>query len=168
MDRIEETIWSFVRDDMSAEDFERWVYASAQLEEFLGAGTYLDLLSAGYRDKYDIHDLKQRLRKWLEENTRRTCDCITWKKDQIIPLGYETRPDIFLLNFVTLKERNPWLELVRCKECGQDWYIATDTIDDDYYLLRLTEERANDIVLHDNWPTMFDTLKNVWPDPNYL
>jgi hypothetical protein len=167
VDKSEEIIWSLVRGDLNAGDFERWVYASEQLEEFLGTETYLEVLSAGYRNEYDILDLKRILRKWLEANTRRNCDCITWKDDQIIPLGYETRPDLFLLNFAVLKERNPWLELVRCQECGQGWYVATDTRDDEYSLLRLTEGQIDEIVLHDKWPTVFDDLKNVWPDPNY-
>ena len=167
MEISEQTLWSFVRGDISAEDFERFVYASGELEGLLGKDKYLELLAAGYRDENDILELKQMLRVWLEENRHRICDCMTWNRNQIIPLGCETPFDVFLLTFEVLKERNPWLELVRCKMCSQDWYIATDTVDDEYRLLRPTEEQVNEIVSLDKWPSLFDDVKNVWPDPHY-
>ena len=29
-----------------------------------------------------------------------------------------------------LFERTPWLSLTRCHRCGQNWYVACDTVDD--------------------------------------
>jgi hypothetical protein len=74
---------------------------------------------------------------------------------------------LFFLTFDLLKQRNPWLSLARCKECGQAWYVATDTVDDDYRMLRLTDEQAQDILQNDKWPIVFDDYENVWPDKKY-
>ncbi len=167
MENIEETLWSFVRGDMSDERFEMFVYAAQGLEEFLGTKTYIEVLSNRYGDKNKTRDLKDMLRQWLEEHKKTTCGCITWKTNQIIPLLYDNRPDVFFLTFNVLKQRNPWLDLVRCKECGQWWYVATDTVDDDYRMLRLTEEQAQDILQNDKWPVVFDDYENVWPDTTH-
>lgn len=134
-----------------------------QLQEFLGPETYLKVLECGYGSKRDVYELRTMLRLWLEQNTKHACECVTWSSHQVIGLGYETRPAILFEQFDVLKERNPWLTLVRCKVCGGYWYIAMDTVDDDYYLSRLSEEQANEVLSQDKWPNIFDKLKNVSP-----
>jgi hypothetical protein len=69
------------------------------------------------------------------------------------------------LRFEGLQDRNPWLRLVRCRECGQQWYLAIDTVDDDHYFLRLNGDQIRAIVDHGQWPTDYDEFVNVWPDP---
>jgi hypothetical protein len=103
----------------------------------------------------------------MDRTEKKPCVCDTWKDNQVILIGYETVPDEFFLRFDILKERNPWLGLACCNVCAQCWYIGTDTVDDEYHLLRLTQEQVTDIVLHDKWPEIFEDFKNVWPDPNY-
>ncbi len=162
---VEQTMWSFLSGDTSAESFEKFVYTNESIEGVVGKRKYLELLSAGYGDEKDIIELKQTLKIWLEANCVRTCDCITWSQKQTLPLGFDT---VDLMNdFEDLKKRNPWLELVRCRICGQAWYLATDTVDDDYHLLRLTDGQVNEIISLDKWPTLFDDFQNVWPDTNY-
>ena len=162
---VEQTMWSFLRGDTSAENFEKFVYTNESIEGVVGKRKYLELLSAGYRDEKDIIELKQTLKIWLEANCVRTCACITWSQKQTLPLGFDT---VDLMNaFEDLKKRNPWLELVRCRICGQAWYLATDTVEDDYHLLRLTDGQVNEIISLDKWPTLFDDFQNVWPDTNY-
>ncbi len=92
------------------------------------------------------------------------CICSSWSDRQKVPLGLDTA-DLLADGFETMCERNPWLRLARCRACGQHWYAAVDTVDDDYYFLRLTEQRIAAITELDEWPTDFDDFVNVWPDP---
>lgn len=166
MDEVEKTIWQFLRGDIGAQEFESWVYTSESIEIAFGPDMYLELLSAGYRDEHDLADLMQLLRKWLDEHSQRACDCITWKRHELIPLGFDTPVDVFFSNFSVLRQRNPWLDMVRCKICQQAWYIATDSVDEEYHLLRLTEDEVREVLLGNTWPDDFDNLKNVWPNSN--
>lgn len=156
-------LWRFARGDAPTPEFERWVYATPDLESFLGAERYLVLISEDYRDALAVHDLRRALPDWLDVLAPRACDCPTWRDDERVPLGYETRPDVFLPLFEVLRERTPWLKAVRCRACGQAWYLAVDTCDDDYYLHRLGEPELSVALRRDEWPTMFDSLEAVWP-----
>jgi hypothetical protein len=103
----------------------------------------------------------------MEENSKpflpdRDCVCALWADHQRIGLGYETA-DLLERNFSVEDQRNPWLMLVRCRGCGQAWYVAVDTVDDDYYFLRLSEERLSSIKERNEWPIDFDDFVNVWP-----
>ncbi len=77
-------------------------------------------------------------------------------------LAYETA-DLLEKSFALECQRNEWLRLVRCLGCGQAWYVAVDTVDDDYYFLRLSAEQLLSIRERDVWPTDFDDFVNVWP-----
>jgi len=72
----------------------------------------------------------------------RDCVCSLWADHQQIGLGSETA-DLLERNFAIEGQRNEWLELVRCIGCGQAWYVAIDTVDDDYYFLRLSTEQLS-------------------------
>jgi hypothetical protein len=58
--------------------------------------------------------------------------------------------------FVLLSERTPWLELRRCPRCAQAWYVACDTLDDDWYFRRMAEPEVSDVVQSGKWPPDFD------------
>ena len=62
-----------------------------------------------------------------------------------------------------VRSRNPCLSLEKCRSCAQHWYIAADTVDDIWYLRRLTEAEA-DQAKHSVWPATFDAFPNVWPN----
>jgi hypothetical protein len=93
-----------------------------------------------------------------------TCLCSAWSDRQRVPLGAETA-EFLEDGFETIRQRNPWLRLVRCRHCGQHWYAALDTVDDDYYLLRVDGNQVDGIASRDEWPSDFDGFVNVWPDP---
>jgi hypothetical protein len=63
--------------------------------------------------------------------------------------------------------RNQWLDLVRCLHCEQHWYVAVDTVDDDYYFRRLSMREVEAIRKDDVWPTDFDDFVNVWPNTSF-
>jgi hypothetical protein len=90
------------------------------------------------------------------------CVCALWADHQRIGLGYETA-DLLESNFAVERQRNEWLRLVRCAGCGQAWYVAIDTVDDDYHFLRLSTEQLSSINERDVWPPDFDNFVNVWP-----
>lgn len=102
-------------------------------------------------------------------STREGCVCSGWSDHQVIPLGFDTA-HILKTHFLLDRERNPWLRLVRCAACGQEWYVAIDTIDDDQYFLRLSAAQLAAIKERNEWPTDYDDFVNVWPDrgPDHL
>ena len=65
--------------------------------------------------------------------------------------------------YEVIKRRNPWLELYRCTTCGAYWYVAFDTVEGDFYFVRMNEKQVQDIIERDDWPTRFDNFANVWP-----
>ena len=80
----------------------------------------------------------------------------------------EIIPDRVFAEFTILKKRTPWLDLVRCKHCDRHWYIATDTVDDDFHVLLLSQEQVDAILEKGIWPTTFDGWDHVWPDQGWL
>jgi hypothetical protein len=156
-------LWRFARGETSTADFERWLYATPELESLLGPQLYLPLIAEDYRDVGGVHDLRRALPALLDAIDPRACECLTWRDNERVPLGYETRPEIFLGQLDVLRERTPWLDAVRCRACGQAWYLAVDTRDDDYYLQRLSEDELTAALDRDEWPSTFDGLEAVWP-----
>ena len=77
-------------------------------------------------------------------------------------MGFDTPSDL-LKRFETVCERTPWLLLGRCRTCGESWYIAVDTVDDDYYFHRLSAEATRRVEHEGTWPTDFDSMENCWP-----
>ena len=90
------------------------------------------------------------------------CVCVTWMDHKVVPLGSETAT--FLDDeFERILSRTPWLDLVRCRVCGQAWYAATDTVEDDYYFRRLTASEVTAITDRGEWPADYDAFPSVWP-----
>src|SRR5829696_5089166 len=89
------------------------------------------------------------------------CICQGWGQRVRINLGAETAD--LLDAFDVLRERSPWLRLARCRGCGRPWYVAVDTVDDDYYFRGLSPEELEAVTERDVWPADFDEFVNVWP-----
>ena len=164
MAEIPERLWSWVRDDTPTDEFERWAYAEVALESFLGSERWLRLVGIDFRNDDQVWRLRKDVRWWLEELAPRRCDCPTWRDDDRIPITRETMPDDFLKRFEVLRSRSPWVDLARCRVCGQAWYLALDTRDDDYWLHRLSEPDVREIIEDNRWPTTFDSIEAVWPE----
>jgi hypothetical protein len=161
---LTEQLWRFVHGELAAPEFEQWVYRTPVLEPLLGPDRYLELISADFGGGPAQRELRKRICDWLDPTGGSRCACLDWRDREKIMLGSET---VHLLNegFVTLRERNPWLSLVRCRRCGRHWYVAIDTLDDDYYLRRLSPEEVADITERDRWPTDFEDFAHVCPMP---
>jgi hypothetical protein len=90
------------------------------------------------------------------------CQCSALGDRVRINLGAETT-DLLRASFDTLRDRNAWLHLARCQDCGQHWYAAVDTVDDDYYFRRLSAAEVTAVVERNEWPADYDGFVNVWP-----
>jgi hypothetical protein len=99
----------------------------------------------------------------FESSPRGACLCVTWSERQRESFDRDLAERLEA-EWLTERTRNPWLELRRCRLCGQRWYVATDTVDDDWYFLRLTQLQVEAITQQGMWPADFDEFVNVWPD----
>lgn len=158
-----ETLWKFVRGDLTAPDFEVWLYAHKELEAGLGNALYLELRSANYRHHEDVFDVREKLRTSLRPPLK--CECLPLSGLAVIPMGCDGLDQRF---FATVEEVRAygrdlwWLHMSRCKVCGQNWMIAQEErIYDDYMLKRLTTEEARQIVENGKWPDDFLTYEKV-------
>jgi hypothetical protein len=158
----QETLWRFAYENLDLSDFERWVYSAEDLMSVLDSDMYLRLLEMNYQDHLQVLEFKKVLQNWLNSSYPQTCNCLKWKDYQVVPLGYESRTDVFLTKFELLKRQTPWLYCARCKSCAQSWYLAVDPREDNYYLQRLTTADV-DRIEEGFWPSTFDDLKVVWP-----
>jgi hypothetical protein len=90
------------------------------------------------------------------------CACAELRDREKLGLGWDVLGGgLEELGYETLRTRTPWLDLVRCTRCGQHWYVATDTVNADVYMQRLTPAEVSDTLDRDKWPTYFDSLKQV-------
>jgi hypothetical protein len=166
MSETTDVLWRFVRRDLTAPEFEQWLYQSPELERLLGHERYLELLSADYRDPTVVHATRLHLRSWLLPAKEYACSCVEWQTRQMLPMRAETA-NLLEEEFRTRRERTPCLKLVECQQCGQHWYVAVDTIDDDFSFLRLDTAAAAAIRERDEWPTDFDGFAHVWGDSDF-
>jgi hypothetical protein len=95
------------------------------------------------------------------------CICAEWPDRKIVPLGCDTA-NFDDEEFNRICDRTPWLRLVRCGGCGAPWYLAVDTVDDDYYFRRLSAAEAAAIERSNIWPPDYDGFASVWPEPSDL
>jgi hypothetical protein len=160
-------IWLFLRGDLPTAEFEAWVYAQDDLKSWLDSEFYLRILDLDYGDPRQVEELRHQLQIYIEEHFTYGCKCHTWKDVQIIPISYGTRPDIFMAQFETIKRHTPWLKLVSCKSCGQAWYLAADTENDDYHLHRLSASSV-EAIGQGNWPDDFKGNEIFWPSQEWL
>ena len=145
----------WVRRELDDAAFEEWLYTNPDARKSLGPGMWLELTSMDFRDPYATYAASVR----LAGKATMTCICPVLRDRQYIPITGLLRMDVWL---DTICSRTPWLDLKRCKGCGQHWYVATDTVDDGWYLQRLTDSEA-DLAKRSSWPDTFDAFPYVWP-----
>jgi len=92
------------------------------------------------------------------------CPCAVLARRKLV-LGWDVFAEgLEAYGCETLRERTPWVELVRCRHCGRYWHVATDTVDDDVYVEPLTAEAAHLVLTENRWPRTFDHLAHVGLD----
>jgi len=162
-DELRSALWAFVRRENDAYNvLVEWLPRTPELADFLGAELHAAMRATRWDDDSALFALRQRLWRHLDPGGKLGCLCAGWPDRKRLGLGSAT-VDLLHSDFEVLRARNPWLELVRCTTCGRHWYAATDTVDDDYYLRRLTPAELAGIVERDEWPADYDGFVNVWP-----
>ena len=151
------TIWRFVRRDMSATDFEQWLYATPALEERLGPQFYLEAVSADFRDREQLYHLRERFEQFARGVTPRTCECVTLADFAVVPMAAQV-PAMDSLD--TLARRGDpywWLSVARCRVCGEAWLVGQEERQNDVFCLhRLRPEELEDILERESWPADLD------------
>src|SRR5262249_40614547 len=84
------------------------------------------------------HERMKKLREIITRRFPRRCVCLSIRSPAKRNLGSEGIP--VEVHADVLARRTPWIALLHCRDCGTDWLIGIDTLDDDYYLHRLTPE----------------------------
>ncbi len=155
-------IWKWLRREIPHASFERWLYENTDLvEAALGKDLAFQLFELDFRavNGSDADAMRYRLGNELP----RSCLCPLMADRQCLPLSLYSLLGGFHASFAKLLERTPWLSLVRCRRCGQNWYAACDTVDDAWYFERLDADGANRILTTREWPSTFDGWQHVWP-----
>jgi hypothetical protein len=157
-----ETLWEFIRGDLSTSQFEQWAYTSEELESQLGTELHLETVSTDFRSDGAVYCLKRALEEYAHAHTRSRCRCVRLADLAVVDMGVEN-PEIAPLEILADRsEPQWWLALARCRECGQSWLYAEESrIDDVWVLRRLCEEEAERIVMDGRWPSEFDSYERL-------
>jgi hypothetical protein len=152
-----EQMLRWVRGEIADLEFERWVYANADLlESQLGPERAGELLELDYRPG-DLarESARNRLRMSLVSQLSRACACPLMRDRQSLPLCVETRatPDSpFYARFTRMEGGPNGSELWQCKACGQEWLVILDWDADGWYLERLSSAQAGTVRKQGLWP----------------
>jgi protein-S-isoprenylcysteine O-methyltransferase Ste14 len=168
MAEIESTIWKFVREDLPPAEFEQWVYAHPELEEFWGRDFYMDVISSGFVQEQHLYEVRESLRYWMLTHNPPACDCVTWKSphslmETLWESSFHSRTYL-PAHFDVLKQRDEHHQLLACQRCQQNWYLGIDKYEADHYLLRLSAEQIAAIHNAEQWPADFDSLNAQYED----
>src|SRR6185295_16471572 len=87
---IVETLWRFLRGSMPLAEFEHWVYATPELEQYLGRELHCDLISARFDSLEDLGGLCPRLATRSRELDPAKCKCREISDRAVIDMGIES------------------------------------------------------------------------------
>lgn len=160
-----DTMWRFLRGDLSTADFEAWFYQhEAELLEPLGEALHFDLLSMNFADDQALDAVRIRLRHLMRPAL--TCECPTLKDEDVIPVGGTDGLDQRFFATVD-KVRAPgkyvsWVWLGKCRACEQYWVIAQESDHYDVHFIdRITSETVVSIVVNNHWPEPYQTYEGL-------
>ncbi|MGE0583589.1 MAG: hypothetical protein AB7O39_00470 [Flavobacteriaceae bacterium] len=128
-----EIFWRFARGDTPVETFEKWLYASPELEATLGPEVYLDMISVDFRDPQATAALVYRLLDDLPPIA--ACLCHTLRNCDRTGIGTDTPWEFMEVKEPRVEAIN-WLQRWQCRICGTRWIAAADDIGYDTWTLR--------------------------------
>lgn len=148
---------------MPVAEFEPWVYATPELEEYLGPELHFDLISA----RFASHEELDRLRPRLAVRTRVVdpvaCRCREIPDRAVIDMGLVS--ERLMPTFDSLRRAGDprwWLSCERCRKCGETWLVgAEERMSDVYCIRRLDTECVQKVLDHGIWPTDFDSYREL-------
>lgn len=158
-----ENIWKFIRGDMLASDFEKWVYADPTLENLFGKLLHLEIISANFSSKDMVFQLKTTLKEFATSLTNPSCMCLQLSNIAVIDMGDESE-EVFATLDKIRKRGKPywWLSVYKCYECQQSWLVAQEERQNDVLCLyRLDAITAEDIINNNRWIPIFDHYEDL-------
>ena len=162
-DKIADTLWRFVRGDMSASEFEAWVYRDETIETFLGPEVYLDLISVDFGSEKSTREIGLHLKTLLlEKFPDQICRCVRLADSAIVDMG--EHEEIFKTLIRTNERGKPywWLYTCQCSQCSTHWLVGSEERQNDVFCLRrLSAEESKNISARNLWPDYFDAYESL-------
>lgn len=156
------TLWKFVRGDLSANEFEIWLYDETALETAFENEAYLALIGCNFRSKDDTFKLKASIRAALEVGEN--CRCSAVRDLDNIEMGGDFFFEKFfatLTKFASPQTEQWWLYVSRCDICDTNWLVAQEErIHDQFYVERISDQVAQS-ASEGIWPNRFQTYADV-------
>ena len=155
-------LWKFVRGDVSANDFEDWLYNEAALETAFEDEAYLTLIGCNFRSKEDTFTLKASIRSALEAGEN--CHCSAVRDQDNIEMGGDWFFEKFFATLTKLASpptNQWWLYISRCNACSTNWLVAQEErIHDEFYVERISDHAVQQAKAG-TWPDRFQTYADV-------
>jgi hypothetical protein len=65
--QIEHMFYRFLAAELSINELEQWIYSTAELEEFIGASQYLELISFNFQQQGANHELSKLICRFISK-----------------------------------------------------------------------------------------------------
>lgn len=177
VDPLTSVLWAFIRGDLSAVEFERWLYAQHRLESELGDELYLAAISTDFSNDEAVWALRCALAVHARGRPSPRCLCIRLKTVDVVDMGTFDAPqpafeqgrawchdDVFrsLQKVADRGSASWWLWAARCRSCGQAWLIGQEERQNDVFCMkRLDPRQLQEIIEDDLWPHDFDAYETL-------
>jgi hypothetical protein len=155
------TLWTLLRGDLEARDFERWACESQSLEEVLGPALYMDVISADYRDPVAIGAVRDQLERYLRALPDHACECVTVADAGVVDMGAHEALFASLEEVATRGDPFWWLWAAQCRQCGQGWLVGSEERQNDVYCMRRLSPTALAAAVRGQWPPDFDRYESL-------
>jgi hypothetical protein len=161
-DQMLHVLVRFARGDLDALTFEKWLYKRENLEKFLGADIYLELISADFRDLMAVASVKELIWNFYDTQISASCGCNRLGDLSFIGMGEEEAIFITLERQKDFGDDRWWLSLFECRACAQTWLVACEQrIYDVYFFRRLNKNESFRIVSEEYWPDHFKSYSDL-------
>jgi hypothetical protein len=161
MDKNLETIWRFLRGDLPVAEFEQWVYDEKTLEATLGPDLHLDLISASFRSKESIFQIKAMLREFAAKRDQSTCRCIRTGNSDVVDMGEHEELFNSLEEIAVRGDPYWWLSAYRCRHCATTWLVAQEERQNDIFCFHRLSPSEAAMLSKGSWPTYFDQYETL-------
>jgi len=169
--KVFDQCWLFIRGDLAANDFEKWVYATTELQEIFSEDFYMHLISTDFSSSGPVFVLKEKLEDAINELAVRDCDCHTLPSLADVGMGQHNQIFKSLNEKAKYGEPLWWLWLAQCTACEEFWMIASEErINDVFIMKRLSLPISQRIIEDNHWPDdfkKFETLLRIGKERNH-
>lgn len=157
-----QVFWKFVRGDLDANEFEKWLYNEAALETALEDEFYLTLIGCDFRSREDTFKIRASIRLLLEAGEN--CRCSSVRNLDSIEMGGDWFFEKFFATLTKLASpptEQWWLYISRCNACSTNWLVAQEErIHDQFYVERISDHAVQKAQAG-IWPDQFQTYADV-------